>query len=288
MAADCTVVLKNLGLSKCNKLPGLIKGMITTPRSFFLSQTDAIDVTKWQAAILAAAGSRIYLWPGFRDFKDTSEQAVYEETPLSTMKVRNGRYRFEISIKESLCVHKAMFTHSGNATQRVFLIDQQNQIIGSVDSNNNVVGFDVELMDVQKLMFSDGKVSTKTPVYLVLSDNLELDQNGVIIDGSSIINNLIRLTDVDLKQVGSISGTTLKLTVKTSCDGIALAGLASADFSVVSNTGVARVISGSPVYANGVYTLTVTALTAGDIVNLVAASSLSVPGYESTGSVITV
>lgn len=286
--ADCSVVLKNLGLSQCNKLPGLIKGMITTPRTFSLSQVDALDVTKWQDAILAAAGARIYLWPNFRDFKDSSEKAVYEETPLSSLKVRDGRYRFEVSVKESLCVHKAMFTHSGNATQRVFLLDTQNQIIGSLDANGNVVGFDVELLNVEKMMFSDGKVSTKTPIYLVLSDNLELDQNGIIVDGSSIVPNLIRLTDVDIAQVGSATTSLIKVTVKTTCDGINVEGFAAADFQVYSSAGVQRTIS-TVTYANGVYSLNSSAaFTVGDYVDLKAASALTIEGYESTGAKVTV
>ena len=284
---DCSVVLKNLGLSQCNKLPGLIKGMITTPHTFSLSQTDAVDVTKWQDAILAAAGARIYLWPNFRDFKDSSEKAVYEETPLSSLKVRNGRYRFEVSVKESLCVHKAMFTHSGNATQRVFLLDTQNQIIGSLNANGNVVGFDVELLNVEKMMFSDGKVSTKTPIYLVLSDNLELDQNGIIVDGSSIVPNLIRLTDVDVTQVGSATTSLIKVTVKTTCDGINVEGFTSADFQVYSSAGVQRTIS-TVTYANGVYSLNSSvAFTVGDLVDLKAASALTIEGYESTGPKVT-
>lgn len=286
--ADCTIDKKNLGISKCNALPALIKGMITTPVNFALTVTNAQLSTNWQNALLDTKSNRIYLWPKFKMFTDNSEKTVYEENELSSLKVRDGRYRFQVAVKESLCLHKAMFSHSGNASAKVFFIDSENQIIGTLDSTGKFVGFDVELLNVEKMMFNDGKVSTKTPIYIVLSDNKELDQNGAIVSGSAFVNTLFSIVDVDVTQVGSATTSLIKVTVKATCDGTSVDGLALADFTVKSSAGVARTISSVTQASDGTYSLnSASAFTVGDTVDLVAASALSIKGYESTGGKVT-
>ncbi len=287
MATDCLVTPKNLGPGSCNTLPAMPRIMITTPRNFSLTLTEAATVEAWQAALLDTQALRVYLWPKFFDVKDTSEKAVYEESALSSQKVRDGRYKQEISIVGSLCLHKAMFSHSGNSNQRVFIIDNQNQIFGTLNSDGDFVGFDVELLNVEKLMFNDGKVSSKTPVYLVLSDNTEIDVNGWLVNGSSIVPSLIPLTDVDIEQVGSGTDSLIKVTVKVSCDGSSVDGLVAADFDV-------RDAAGDPIVhtvteANGVYSLaSATLFDPGDTVTLVAAADLTIPGYEATNTITTI
>ena len=285
---DCVILKKNLGISKCNALPELIKGMITTPANFFLSPANALLQAQWQTALLASASNRIYLWPRFKMFENASEDAVYEENELSSLKVRDGRYRFKISVRESLCLHKAMFTHSGNASQKVFFIDNENQIIGTTE-NGNFVGFDIELLNVEKLKFNDGKVSTKTPIYVVLSDNKEMDVNGTIVSTAGFVNALFSIVDVDVVQVGSATTSLIRVTVKATCDGTSVDGLIAADFSVVSSGGTVRTITTVTQATDGVYSINSSAaFTVGDTVNIRAARLLSIPGYESTGGKETV
>lgn len=282
MAVDCTILKQNLGPSKCNVLPGLIRGMITTPRTFSLTQSNALLQTQWQTALLNTPALRIYLWPRFRGFKDESEKTIYEENELTSMFVRAGKYRFRIELKESLCLHKAFQSHSGNATTRAFLIDQNNYIWGTSDSSNNFYGFDLELLQAEKLLFSDGKVSSKSPIYMVLADNNELDINGAYVNAQPFINNLIPLTSVTVAQVGSGTTSLLKVTVQASCDGTSIDGLQMADFVVTSSAG-ATVSLTSVVETNGVYSLNSSSgFAPGDVITLVAAASLSIPGYEAT------
>jgi hypothetical protein len=70
MLNDCSLTAKeNLGLSRCNALPALIKGMITTPEDFFLTPTEAVDADEWQDALLAGINTRAYFWPPFVSLK---------------------------------------------------------------------------------------------------------------------------------------------------------------------------------------------------------------------------
>jgi len=278
---------KNLGLARCAKLPGMIKGMITTPESFKATEVEAVDPDFWQDALLAPSGTRIYLWPDFVNMTDNSEQAVYENTPLAVMAVRDGRYNFRFEIKENLCLHKAMFTHRA-ISGRVFFIDVENQIIGTLDSDGNLIGFSIMLLNTEKMMISNGTVSTKSPVTIVLRDNLELDRDGALVD-APFINTLARLTDVTLTIVGSPTASSLVVDVKATCDDTPVNGLVLADFVLTKNDGMAQTTPpASSVEVNGRYTISKVGGTAwvDGFLNLVSATALSVEGYESTGPVV--
>lgn len=284
---DVCLDKKNLGLSKCAKLPALPKSMITTPQDFKATAVEAIDPDFWQAAILAGKATRIYLWPDFVGFTDNSEAAVYETTPLAVMAVRDGRYNYKFDIKENLCLHKAMFTHR-SISGRVFLFDVDNQLLGTTDADGNFMGFRVLLLNTEKLQLSNGTVSTKSPIVVVLADNLELDQNGALLD-ASFLNTVARLTDVTLTVVpGSISADSLKVTVEVSCDGTPVNGLVLADFVLTKADGTAQTTPPTTcVEDDGTYTISKVAGTAwvDGFIDLVSAATLTVPGYESTGEV---
>lgn len=275
---ECNVERKNLGLSKCNKLPALIRGMITTSMNFKMPKADLQDATAWQDALVASGDGRIYLWPPFVGFENASEEAVYEDTPLAMLKVRDGKYAFRFFVSENLCLHKAMYTHNGKG--RVFFIDVEGQIIGTEDSNGDMRGFTASLINTEKLVLSDGSVSTKTPVFVVLANSKELDKNGGLIDASSFIDTLERVVDVAVEVVGTPSSTEIVVDVEVACDGTPVTGLVTADFRVIDADGDPHAITaatenGTP----GRYTLTGTGFVDGTV-TLADADELTVLAYE--------
>lgn len=280
---SCLNDQKNLGMSSCKKLPQQIKGMITTPDDFSLTFADAADPQEWQDAILAAKGTRIYLWPVGVAFENISEAAVYEETSLADIAVRDGRYKFRLSFQENLNLHKNMFSHQ-NFQGRVFLIDDKNQLIGTSPDGNNFKGFTISLLNPEKITFNDGSVASKTPVYISLADNLELDENGCLIDGT-FVGSLIRLTTVDVAVLSTPapSATGFVVTVMSALDSEPILGLVVGDFVLLDAVGAAQVIGGVIDNGDGSYTLSGAGLVTGTI-NLVAASALSIEGYESSGA----
>jgi len=179
-----------------------------------------------------------------------------------------------------------MQTHSGNATSRVFFIDVENNIIGTTNDNGATFqGLDVELLNAEKLMISDGKVSTKSPLYVVLSDNKELDLNGMIVASVPLTANLNRLTDVDLAQVGNLAATLVKVTVKASCDGTSIDGLVAGVFKITSVGGANHAITSCAQDAvTGIYTLTSATAIVTDILSIVGPAALSIQAYEATNS----
>ena len=279
---DC-IVKKNLGVGNCPALPSFIKGIIETDNNFSATPEEAADPTFWQDAILAAYGAgRIFYWPDLFNFTDQSEAAVYQTTYLGKRSVRAGFYDFLVGISESLCVHTALFTHK-RTSGRVFLIDGANQIIGTVDDDGNYRGLQVQLINPEKMKFNDGSNVSVSPVDIVLKDNTDLDERGVMFDGS-FLPSLSRLTDVTLSVV-SASSSKLVIKAVITCDGTPLSGLKTTstyDFAVFNEDGTSHAITSITEGTGdnvGIYTINGTSFGAG-WVSLVAPDQLSIQAYE--------
>lgn len=277
--ADCVVVKKNLGLSQCNKLPGQPSSMFTTPKGFKATPEQAIDPEFWQAAMLADSGERIFLWPNFVNSEDVSEEPIYETTSLAMIKVRDGKFRFRFSISQSLCLHKAMYSHRSNGGIRVIIVDNEGQYFGTEDDDGNFMGFDVQLLNTEKLKLSDGSVATKSPIYVGLQDPKEIDARGLLVD-APFHSTLDRLTDVTLTVISSAAAL-IVVSVKVTCDGTPVSGLIDDDFVLTKTNGDAQAVV-SATEEDGVYSLVGVALVDG-FVNLKDPADLSITAYESTG-----
>src|SRR5687768_13187184 len=113
----CVTNKTNLGVTRCVKLPSMPKAFFTAPASASIpAETLAVEATLQtflQGKLVADPAERWYLWPNLVNIEDVSEEAVYRSTVLSVQAVRDGRYQFRGQFQESLCTHKAMFTHRG-------------------------------------------------------------------------------------------------------------------------------------------------------------------------------
>lgn len=285
--ADCVSDKKNIGKSKCTRLPSLPKYIITTPNGFELTDANLATPTALkealQAALKASKSTRIYLWPKFSSFEDQSEEAIYVQTPLGSRKVRDGQYRFRFGVSKDLCTHKAMFSHSSFGEGRVIIVDFNNRLLVTKASNGNYRGLSMDLLNAEKLRMGDGSNITESPIYLSLNDNLELDQSGELLDAGTVITELEPLTDVELKLTATATATTLVVSVKNVCDGEGVAGLVLADFIIRNAAGV--VVAPTTVVdaaSNGVYTITRTPnfVAGAYTVTLRDSSTLSLSAYE--------
>jgi hypothetical protein len=283
---SCSEELQNLGVSRCKKRPSFIKGMITTPEDYTITAVLAATATQWQADILAASTARIFLWPKAVNYENIAEEQVLEETPLTVIGVRPGNYRYRLYFKENLELHKRMHSHN-ESSGRVFLIDIDNQIIGtSDDSGVTLKGFLLDNLLVEKLMLNDGAQATKTPVNVYTADNNELDSNGFMVE-ANFVNSLISLTSVVITEVSAVA-TLITVDVKSALDNVPLIGLVAADFTLVDATGASQTISGVTEISDGRYEVAGTGLVTGTL-DLVVAASLSVPGFETdAGAAITI
>lgn len=269
---------KNVGRSYCANLPQLLAGMIKTPPSFKIP-ADTADVKVFlQDAIKADPAIRVYLFPTFVNVEDAKEDAVRQETPNADLDVRPGKYRWRVSMSADLCTHTAIQSHKGSG-DRVIFFDINEQLFGTELSDGAFAGHLMSLFSPEKLQISDGSNATVTPVYVVLKGTKQIDDHGILIDGS-FVNELIPLSDVEIKLIGSLTSTTIHASVKTVCDGVDILGLVAADFVLKKTDGTTQTIT-AVAYANGVYTITGTSFEAGTL-NLVVPEDLSIDAYEAS------
>lgn len=281
--ADCAIVKKNIGPTSCKDLPQLLRGMITTGRNFSFSAADSEDSTKWQDALLADPDVRIHKWPDFRLFENQSEETIYEDTPLSTIKVRDGKMSYRVMFVDSLCNYNNMISHNDNGNTRVFFVDSENKIYGTVDADGNFKGFLVAMLNVEKLILNDGSAATKIPVKITMTNPKELMGNGANVDGA-FFDDLVELIDVEMAVVGSITTGAVSFTVTTRCDGVSVSGLVVGDFSYKKDSDGSTVAITSLTELDGVYTAHQSgALLVDGKLHLADPADLSIKLYEATG-----
>jgi len=280
----------NLGLAKFPVMPALIKGMITTPLTFKLTAANIASDAALQTALQAllnnvSKDSRGYYWPLFKKVDNISTDTVYDTNVLGKIPVFDGIYNFKIYFYEGIVFHQNMFTHNGG-NARVFFIDTNQVLWGCDDDAGNFQGFTIANLKTEKLNLNDGKQATYSVLDLSLANNLEWDRDGQAISGQAV-NNLVRLSDLSVSQIGTTTATTMTVKV-TTIDGVGLTGLVTADFSLVTSAGVVVTISGAAAVNGqpGQYTLTGTTFAATNVLTLKPVGTLSVLGYEFSGSVV--
>jgi hypothetical protein len=285
MAIKCEeVVKKNFGKSRCNTLPNLPSGMITTDDDVVIPAATLAD----SALLLAFLNAQILLgkawyWPPFASFENISQEAVYEDSPLAYLPVIDGNYRFRFGISENICIHKAMYSHRSLNQGRVIIIDKKNQLLMTETADGDGTGLSMQMLHTEKFIFNDGSVSTKSPVLVALQNNLEIDSTGFMVV-FPFVSQLYRIVDVALV-IDEVSGSEITVTVTAECDGTPILGLGAADF-VLTNEAGADVPVVATEEGEGVYTLT------GSIVDgtltLETPTALTIKAYDGEEVVVAV
>lgn len=273
---DVSTTQLNIGASDCKKLPQNIIAFIKTPRGASIALS--ADASAWQAKLLAAKAARWYLFPYSFEQEAVSEDAVRQASSSGQeVQVRAGQYRYRLMFRESLEMHKAMYSHL-NSGGGVYLIDSNLDLVGFSTDGVNLKPFTLAAFFPEKIQFGTGSEVSVSPVYFALRDNTELDVNGKMISFASIYNALVPLTTVNLEVVGATSASAFTLKVTSALDGVAIIGLVLADFILDDGA------SGVTDNGDGTYTVAGSGMETGTA-DLKAASALSIPGYESSGPV---
>jgi hypothetical protein len=238
----------------------MIRGMITVPDNFRISETDAAIQSVWQAALVAARSARIYKWPLFATVPEyIGTETTYEENPVSYLFLVDGRYRWRVSIAKSLCFHKAAFTHRAT-NGRVFLIDSKNRLIGTYIGDENGVailsGFTLDLLNPENLIFNDGSVGTKSPIVVSLADPNEVNHDvyGAVMIDAPFLGSLAPMTDV-LITIITEAADEIVVSVQIKCDETPVSGLVTGDFVYEDENGDPVVLTAEET-EDGVYVLT--------------------------------
>ena len=201
---------KNTGVSQLCQDLGAIRKFILVPKGWTISEEDARDYEKWQEAIQADLGERIYPFPAIHEFTDNSEDIVMDEGALGSIFVRDGKINWQFEIESSRYKHEALKSHSLQKYD-VILIDTDNRLQGVVAANGEFGGGSLQQFVVGRLLVNDGSASaTKSQITMIFEDTAAWETRPAVVAGLDwSAMDLEGLTDI---YISNVVGTTLGVT----------------------------------------------------------------------------
>lgn len=278
---------KNTGVSQLCQDLGAIRKFILVPKGWTISEEDARDYEKWQEAIQADLGERIYPFPGIHEFTDNSEDIVMDEGALGSIFVRDGKINWQVEIESSRYKHEAMKSHSLQKYD-VILIDTDNRLQGVVAANGEFGGGSLQQFVVGRLLVNDGSASgTKSQITMIFGDTAAWETRPAVVAGLDwSAMDLEGLTDIYISNVvGTTSGVTFDATDRS---GNPFNGeMDGTDFDFVIKevgSGLTQVISA--ITASGGENVITSTLSAGDYtIDLNNPKDMVTYGFGSAGAV---
>ena len=278
---------KNTGVSQLCQDLGAIRKFILVPKGWTISEEDARDYEKWQEAIQADLGERIYPFPAIHEFTDNSEDIVMDEGALGSIFVRDGKINWQFEIESSRYKHEALKSHSLQKYD-VILIDTDNRLQGVVAANGEFGGGSLQQFVVGRLLVNDGSASaTKSQITMIFGDTQAWETRPAVVAGLDwSAMDLEGLTDIYISNVvGTTSGVTFDATDRS---GNPFNGeMDGTDFDFVIKevaSGLTQVISA--ITASGGENVITSTLTAGDYtIDLNNPKDMVTYGFGSAGAV---
>lgn len=278
---------KNTGVSQLCQDLGAIRKFILVPKGWTISEEDARDYEKWQEAIQADLGERIYPFPAIHEFTDNSEDIVMDEGALGSIFVRDGKINWQFEIESSRYKHEALKSHSLQKYD-VILIDTDNRLQGVVAANGEFGGGSLQQFVVGRLLVNDGSASaTKSQITMIFGDTAAWETRPAVVAGLDwSAMDLEGLTDIYISNVvGTTSGVTFDATDRS---GNPFNGeMDGTDFDFVIKevaSGLTQVISA--ITASGGENVITSTLSAGDYtIDLNNPKDMVTYGFGSAGAV---
>lgn len=278
---------RNTGVSQLCQDLGAIRKFILVPKGWTISEEDARDYEKWQEAIQADLGERIYPFPAIHEFTDNSEDIVMDEGALGSIFVRDGKINWQFEIESSRYKHEALKSHSLQKYD-VILIDTDNRLQGVVAANGEFGGGALQQFVVGRLLVNDGSASaTKSQITMIFEDTAAWETRPAVVAGLDwSAMDLEGLTDIYISNVvGTTSGVTFDATDRS---GNPFNGeMDKTDFDFVIKevaSGLTQVISA--ITASGGENVITSTLSAGDYtIDLNNPKDMVTYGFGSAGAV---
>lgn len=284
---NCASRKKNTGVSKLCQDLGAIRKFILVPRGWTIPEADARDYEKWQEAIQAGIGERIYPFPAIHEFTDNSEDVVMDEGALGSIFVRDGKINWQFEIESSRYKHEALKSHSLQKYD-VILIDTDNRLHGVVAANGEFGGGSLQQFVVGRLLVNDGSASaTKSQITMIFGDTAAWETRPAVVAGLDwSAMDLEGLTDIYISNVvGTTSGVTFDATDRSGNPFNGEMNVTDFDFVIKDvPSGLTQVISA--ITASGGENVITSTLSAGDYtIDLNNPKDMVTPGFGSAGAV---
>lgn len=233
----------------------------------------ASEITKDYMRSLQEDGTLIML-QGVVSFEDSTADDNIITRPNSGIKVLAGKnpYEHTVTFDNGINFHKALTSLSGYGNYDLILFDVDNSMFFTVTKSGSAKGFTLGMFENGKYTGANGTDASSQTILLQLIERAEIDERMSWIESNELDFSYGELTGVNevLVSVNPIitASTSIVLSAFLLDKTHPVEGLLVGDFSVVRN-GVAVVPSAvSYSSATKKYTLTVTANTTADIVEV--------------------
>ena len=273
----------------CNQSEGMLKMVIFAKDGVSLS-TGAAAMTKsaWDALI---QNMDIIPLPAAISTEPTNEGAVYEQTPLGSMWVRDGRQEMKININTNMDLHAKIRTLNSGLYNNVYYVYTSGVIAGTkIAGDVKFYPYALELLHVEYHTDNDGSVGGKTPVFISFSDPTEFQDRPMYVKPTAF--NPLRLEPLKNASIEIVSASATTIVFNAYIDHIKyglknpIEGLVAADMLLLKADGSSQTISGlvEDSLVDGRYTISGTGLVTGTL-NFKESSAMTTKGYASTGAV---
>ena len=233
----------------------------------------ASEITKTYMRTLQEDGTLIML-QGVVSFEDSTADDNIITRAGSGIKVVAGKnpYEHTVTFDNGINFHKALTSLSGYGNYDLILFDVDNSMFFTVTKSGAPKGFTLGMFENGKYMGANGTDASSQSILLQLIERAEIDERMSWIESSELDFSYGELTGVNEVLVTVDPLATLSTTILVSAFLLdkthPVEGLLVGDFSVIRN-GIA-VVPSAAVYSATTkkYTLTVTANTTADIVEV--------------------
>lgn len=273
--------------TSCNNSEGMLK-MIILAKDYVSIATGELALTKATWDTLVQAEDIIPI-PVAISTEPMNEGSVYEQTPLGSMWVRDGRMEVKYNINTNLDLHSKMRSLNGSEYTKVFYVYNSGLIAGTqTPSDATINPYELALMHVEYHTDNDGTAGGKTPIFLSFEDAREFQDYPKFLQPTW---NPLKLQALKNVQLEVVSASATSIVVKAYIPHIKegyknpVEGLVTADFLSTTAAGVVEtIVATEDANVPGTYTLAGTGLVTG-FVNLKKPSLMTTKGYKSTGAV---
>jgi len=161
-----------------------IEGLILTPDDASIdTEANARLEATWNTKRKAASGDRFYPFPNAITLTLQSQEDIYMDSPYKgQIFVREGKDSFIMNIDPKNPTYQSILRTFNDGSYKVFLIDANQNILGTSSNGTLVEGLSVNLFRVQRMGLVESGNKPLTAIKVTLNDPTELNDRGVILE----------------------------------------------------------------------------------------------------------
>ncbi len=232
---NCLTERKNLGLPDCIIQEGRLTGFIIVPKGWSLPFSSDFDRDYINSQI--QLGKFVPILGAVEATNNTPEATTEEYQGGVLSVVRNGLPQFAFKfLKGGWKFANALYTYNSFQAFDVLFVFSSGAIAGAT-SGNNLVGFDLGMMNTGTYMFTDGSVSSSVTVAMQIVNESQFNSDVALLDSSvldfKVNTDILPITDIVITGRADVSENkvffkaTFDINQATNLLGIAIANLRS-------------------------------------------------------------